>query len=470
MLINEQDKSPHRTVEASLPLSSVNLVYPLPNATTGELHDVIIRQLRRGKVRDEKNPPERFIADYEPEYSIPYPEVEPEEYRDHDSDTFRIEVEKKTWVPTLIRPPMPPSIIDELRNKYSKFRDRHDEDFVRKKTEETKAAGKRRRELKQLMMSPLKELHQREREQKKARGKQKLSMDALSILGQHVAKYKGLSSVEEIEAAAGLISSTPSRAVSSAIRSTFAASSSPASALNSKTIHSSSRASSQAMHKILKRNMSNMTLGTSSPNLAVTTALSLEDAGRAAPNGLAATLSNELFSQLAASRPVTEEVCKKPMLEIRKVAFTPKVRTPLSEGLIHQHDPPLLNLKKIENDLCIRKCEIDRHLIRYDGPTDVRISNANSPVRFLRKYPGKSLAERHRATDVKGATRLESSNDHVLSRQPFNRVPIQAPIQAPVKAPLQQEEETIAKPENVVSSGKIDVRNLSPKSPSVNGL
>lgn len=67
---------------------------------------------------------------------IPWPAVDEPEYKDEDVDTLRIQVEDKSFLPTLLRPPMPPSVIDELRNKFSKFRDRHDDDYIAKKIKE----------------------------------------------------------------------------------------------------------------------------------------------------------------------------------------------------------------------------------------------------------------------------------------------------------------------------------------------
>ena len=265
MLVNEQDKSPRRTVEAPLPLSSVNLVYPLPNPTTGELRDVIITQLTRGKIRDPKNPPARYIADYDPPFSVPYPEEEQAEYKDHDGDCLRIEVETRTWVPTLIRPPMPPSIIDELRNKYSKFRDRHDEDFILKKKAEDEAVEQRKKELKQLMRSPTQELFKRERNRKKKAGskqKKKLDNDALSNIGQHMAKHRGLLVPEVIKAStgttAGLASAMPSRATSSAIRSTLSIPPSASTTLIARPFHSNNRLSLPIVERIIKRGLSTM--------------------------------------------------------------------------------------------------------------------------------------------------------------------------------------------------------------------
>lgn len=48
-----------------------------------------------------------------------------------DADTLRYEVDAQTWTPTLLRAPLPTPVIDELRGKYSVFRTRHDEAFVK---------------------------------------------------------------------------------------------------------------------------------------------------------------------------------------------------------------------------------------------------------------------------------------------------------------------------------------------------
>ena len=77
---------------------------------------------------------------------IPWPEeslAEPT-HVDEVADTLRIDVEEKSFLPTLLRPPMPASVIDELRNKYGKFRERHDEEWVAMKEAEDRRAGKMR--------------------------------------------------------------------------------------------------------------------------------------------------------------------------------------------------------------------------------------------------------------------------------------------------------------------------------------
>ena len=49
-----------------------------------------------------------------------------------DSDTLRLELDLQTWTPTLLRAPLPESVIDELRGKYSRFRTRHDPEFIKR--------------------------------------------------------------------------------------------------------------------------------------------------------------------------------------------------------------------------------------------------------------------------------------------------------------------------------------------------
>lgn len=164
------------------------------------MRDVVIKELRRNKnppKRSTDSRPRRYIAGLDPPTMIPYPEKEPEEFEDNDIDTLRIEVEERTWVPTLRRPPMPPSIIDELRNKYSKFRDRHDDSFIAKKLREDEEAAEKKKTSAKKMMTPLKELHRKERAEKKARGKPQLSEETLQKIGEVMARSMPSRSAEQ---------------------------------------------------------------------------------------------------------------------------------------------------------------------------------------------------------------------------------------------------------------------------------
>ncbi|KAI9866910.1 MAG: hypothetical protein M1830_005879, partial [Pleopsidium flavum] len=188
MLVNEIDKRPVRAYEAPVPLSSVRLVYPLPHPETGVVRDVIITKLNA-------NSGTRRIPGLRME--IPWPPKEPEIHEDHDDDTLRMEVETQTWVPTLLRPPMPPSVLDELRNKFSVFRTRHDEDYIAKKLEEDVEKQWRKSLRKTLMTTPVKQLNRKERAEKKKRGKPKLSKDMLAKIGEVMAAKGAPGRVEE---------------------------------------------------------------------------------------------------------------------------------------------------------------------------------------------------------------------------------------------------------------------------------
>ena len=203
MLVNETDKTPIRAYEAPLPLSAVRLVAPLPHPETGVLRDVVIKELKLKKTNIKElsgeESPSRFIAGLRPATRIPYPEKPPEEFDDNDCDTLRIEVEQKTWVPTLITAPMPFSIIDELRNKYSKFRDRHDPSWVAKKVKEDEEAEERKRSIKK-MMTPLKEVNRKERLERKAKGKPVLSEEMLAKIGEVMARQATSPEAQQVSA------------------------------------------------------------------------------------------------------------------------------------------------------------------------------------------------------------------------------------------------------------------------------
>ena len=103
---------------------------------------------------------------------IPTPQPEPEKDKEdedisrdkyHDSDTFINNVEDPTFAPTLATPPFYSSIIDELRNKYSKFRIRHDDDYIEKKLDEEATDAKKKDSVK-LMNTPATAYHLKQKE------------------------------------------------------------------------------------------------------------------------------------------------------------------------------------------------------------------------------------------------------------------------------------------------------------------
>lgn len=191
MLTEGGSNEPIRTVEAPIPLSAVRLVYPLRDRVTGTLKDVIIRELKRTPRSDQKEGLDgRYIADADPPIYLPFPKREEEEVHEHEVDTLRIEVEEKTWLPTLNRPPMPPSIIDELRNKYSVFRDRHDESWEKARIESAAAREREARVRDEMMVTPLEEFKRLKKLEKSKVKEVPLNNETLIQIGKLMAQNK----------------------------------------------------------------------------------------------------------------------------------------------------------------------------------------------------------------------------------------------------------------------------------------
>jgi large subunit ribosomal protein L24 len=176
-----------------VPLSSVRLVFPLTDPETGVTRDVIVKKLVRGKIWFDRHTGKQKWSRYIPgiNVKVPWPKKEPKERKDFAVDTLRLEVESKTFVPTLLRPPMPSSVIDELRNKYSVFRTRHEPEYIAAKIaeDEEKAAKKK---LAEQMRTPLKEVNRKERKLRKAKGKGQLTKEMLEKIGKLIAQKRQL--------------------------------------------------------------------------------------------------------------------------------------------------------------------------------------------------------------------------------------------------------------------------------------
>lgn len=175
----------------SLKLEDVRLVYPLPDPETGIPRDVIIDRLlcvnySYDKDKREWTDGDRLIPGTNT--IIPWPEKADPTYEDFDDDTLRISVEEQTFRPFLLHPPMPLSVIDELRNKYSKFRTRHDFDFIEKKELE-EAKLEKRKELANGMRTPLQELTDVRKKQKEDLDSE-LTKDQLAKIGEVIASER----------------------------------------------------------------------------------------------------------------------------------------------------------------------------------------------------------------------------------------------------------------------------------------
>ncbi|KAL8649373.1 MAG: hypothetical protein Q9226_005598 [Calogaya cf. arnoldii] len=194
----DRPQPPVQTIEAPLPLSSVRLVTPVKDPYTGNIRDVIVN-----KISVEK--PHRYIANYiQPQkfknsrakrHLIPWPKKEKPQFEDHDDDTLRIDVEQETWVPTLLKTPMPSAVIDELRNKYSKFRTRHEDSYVEMKEDMDRKTKERESELRwgggtpRAMLTPVQELNRQRRiERKGVEEENKLTEEVLAGIGETMAR------------------------------------------------------------------------------------------------------------------------------------------------------------------------------------------------------------------------------------------------------------------------------------------
>ncbi|KAK1994016.1 KOW domain-protein domain-containing protein-containing protein [Colletotrichum falcatum] len=178
-----------------IPISAIRLVHPIVDPATGVARDVIVRQLARGPVKWSRHTGWRAWTRYIPgaNIAIPWPERETPVREDQPGDTRRTDVEEFTFVPTLLSPPMPESVIDELRNKYSRFRTRHEEDYIlRKEAEEAekKALKKVSADALASMRTPLQEFNRQQREARRARGEPELTADMLQRIGEVIARNK----------------------------------------------------------------------------------------------------------------------------------------------------------------------------------------------------------------------------------------------------------------------------------------
>lgn len=117
-----------------IPIDDVRLVVPLDDPETGNVKDVLVKHLYASgpflerEYGSETPKHTRYITGLDIE--VPWPGMAPDEQRDEDVDTLRIDVEERTYMPSLQEAPFPLSVIDELRNKFSKYRQRHDPEWV----------------------------------------------------------------------------------------------------------------------------------------------------------------------------------------------------------------------------------------------------------------------------------------------------------------------------------------------------
>ncbi|KAF3167826.1 hypothetical protein TWF788_011066 [Orbilia oligospora] len=179
--------SPGMDQECSIAYTDVRLVHPIEDPKTGALRDAIVKKIRISNVTKDaqgKKTWTRWVAFSNTE--IPWPKKTEPEYQDEQCDTKRMDAEERTYVPTLLKPPIPDGVIDELRGKFSKFRDRHDREYIEQKMREDEEEKSRK---KARVVTPLMDINRKIRREKIEKGKtQKLTGSILEQLGRTMAQ------------------------------------------------------------------------------------------------------------------------------------------------------------------------------------------------------------------------------------------------------------------------------------------
>lgn len=173
------------------PISSVRLVHPMPDPKTGKIRDVVIRELKPVHVHFDRPTRSLSFKRIVPGLNviIPWPKKPEVKKTEHEWDTARADVEERTHVPTLLRPPMPETVIDELRNRYSIFRTRHTPEYIAQKEAE-EAEKQARKKSTESMLLPVQEYNRKLREQRRALGQPVLTEEMLAKIGQVIEKTR----------------------------------------------------------------------------------------------------------------------------------------------------------------------------------------------------------------------------------------------------------------------------------------
>ena len=167
-----------------IPVEHVKLVYPLPDPKTGVLRDVVVdKVVQYGASRHRLVPGSNIVIKAQPQ-----PKEEDEDEETYEADTPTTSVDEETFAPPLLFPPMPMSVIDELRFKYSSFRTRHDYEYQEKKRLEDERE-EARKGLGKTMRTPLQELAELRAQQKEA-AKKELTNEQLAQIGAIMAEEK----------------------------------------------------------------------------------------------------------------------------------------------------------------------------------------------------------------------------------------------------------------------------------------
>jgi large subunit ribosomal protein L24 len=181
--------TPFTAYPKPLLIKDIALVVPLRDRATRKVKDTVVKHLRGGapfpKPTYGSATPRhtRYIAGHD--IPIPWPEDETPEKKDEDSDTLRIDVDDVSFSPSVDHIPMPESLIDELRNKYSRTRKVHTEEYIQQKMkEDAEEQWKRRRR----MVLPQQEYWEQKQKQKQQETlhNPKIMANTLSLITKEV--------------------------------------------------------------------------------------------------------------------------------------------------------------------------------------------------------------------------------------------------------------------------------------------
>jgi large subunit ribosomal protein L24 len=185
----DPNQPPVVTREAPIHYNDVRLVVPVLDPATNTLKDTIVANIEMSRIFHDKREGKKLWTRYikGTRTEIPWPEKKEPEHFDQIGDTRIMDVETRTYVPTLLKPPFPLSVIDELRNKYSKFRTRHEPWYIAKvEAAEKEKAEKEGRKI----LTPLQLLNKKIREEKKAKGPPVLSVEMMEHIGKVMAQNR----------------------------------------------------------------------------------------------------------------------------------------------------------------------------------------------------------------------------------------------------------------------------------------
>lgn len=185
--------------EKPISIGDLRLVTALEDSETGIKRDVIVKVVKPCFVKSDKGGRVMERQIFGTDIMIPWPKEKRDKIEEYPSDTPAEKVRERTFVPTLSiidgvigGCPIVPSVIDELRNKYSKFRTRHTPEYIEMKEEEERAKEERR-QLTKLMRSPRQIAAEAAREErKKEKGESVLSEEMLEKIGKVVVEQNGL--------------------------------------------------------------------------------------------------------------------------------------------------------------------------------------------------------------------------------------------------------------------------------------